>query len=265
MKLKFGSVCGRGIIDLFILITAMTKNYLGSTSLIENTSPVGDLGYYFCKKTKKKNLKMKLKFWSVCGRGIIDLFILITQLKRFFPLHSTSRDTGQVERMLDFLPAHPQLLVATVGYYFLLLKMERTMKDLIFTARNEVGARLCFLHVSVIMLTGGVCPIAWLDTPHWAHTPPPGPEAGTPPDQRQAPPPPGADTPSAQCILGDTGNKRAVRILLECNLVTVNILTYAESNAFGCVCVLQSWLISGYETRGTTSILKFGAVTQDLS
>ena len=128
-------------------VAAMTENYLGSTSLIENTSqgwkPVRDLGSYFCKK-KKKILKMKLKFGSVCGRGIIDVFILITQLKRFFPLHSTSRDTGQVERMLDFLPAHPQLWVATVGYYFLLLKMERTMKHLIFTARNEVGARLCF-------------------------------------------------------------------------------------------------------------------------
>ena len=121
----------------------MTEKYLGSTSLIENTSPVRDLGSYFCKK-QKKNLKMKLKFGSVCGRGIIDLFILITQLKRFFPLHSTSRDTGQVERMLDFLPAHPQLWVATVGYYFLLLKMERTMKHLMFTACNEVGARLCF-------------------------------------------------------------------------------------------------------------------------
>ena len=31
--------------------------------------------------------------------------------------------------------------------------------------------------------------------------------------------PPGADTPREQCMLGDTGNKRAVRILLECILV----------------------------------------------
>ena len=31
--------------------------------------------------------------------------------------------------------------------------------------------------------------------------------------------PPGADTPPEQCMLGDTGNKRAVRILLECILV----------------------------------------------
>ena len=62
---------------------------------------------------------------------------------------------------------------------------------------------------------------------------PPGP--GTPQDQ--APPlgtrhhpqeqtPPGADTPQSrhppeQCMLGDTVNKRAVCILLECNLVTM--------------------------------------------
>ena len=88
---------------------------------------------------------------------------------------------------------------------------------------------------------GGVCPIACWDTPprpeagtphSWSRHPPlgtrgrhpPGPEAGTPPpeqttlgadtprDQRQVPPP-------VQCMLGDTGNKRAVRILLECNLV----------------------------------------------
>ena len=45
--------------------------------------------------------------------------------------------------------------------------------------------KFMFLHVSVILFTGGVCP--------------PFP---------------------AQCMLWDTGNKRAVRILLECNLVT---------------------------------------------
>ena len=44
-------------------------------------------------------------------------------------------------------------------------------------------------------------------------TPPsPGPEAGTPTG-------PEAGTPLVQCMLGDTGNKRLVRILLECNLV----------------------------------------------
>ena len=58
-------------------------------------------------------------------------------------------------------------------------------------------------------------------------TPPPGPGtppgadtphlgADTPPRSRH---PPGADPPLAKCMLGDTVNARAVRILLECNLV----------------------------------------------
>ena len=165
----------------------------------------------------------------MCGRGIIDLFILITQLKRFFPLHSTSRDTGQVERMLDFLPAHPQLWVATVGYYFLLLKMERTMKHLIFM----------FLHLSVIMLRGGL-PHCMLGYTLLGPDPLPPRTRGRHPRTKGRHPHPPEQTPPPDCILGDTGNKRAVRILLECNLVTVNIPTYAESNAFGCVCVLQS-------------------------
>ena len=90
---------------------------------------------------------------------------------------------------------------------------------------------------------------------HWhlKSPPPPGPEAGTPPpgadsppeqtpqDQRQAPPSPEADlpqeqthtplkqTPPAQCMLGDAGNKRAVRILLECILVNI------VNDNFGCI------------------------------
>ena len=49
-------------------------------------------------------------------------------------------------------------------------------------------------------------------TPPWEQTHPP----------EQTPPPPGADTPLlAQCMLGDTGNKRAVCILLECILVSL--------------------------------------------
>ena len=34
----------------------------------------------------------------------------------------------------------------------------------------------------------------------------------------QVPTPPGRYTPREQCMLGDTGNKRTVRILLECIL-----------------------------------------------
>ena len=54
------------------------------------------------------------------------------------------------------------------------------------------------------------------DTPLWEQTPP----EQTP----LTPPPPGgdplgADPPPGHCMLGNTVNKRAVRILLECNLV----------------------------------------------
>ena len=41
----------------------------------------------------------------------------------------------------------------------------------------------------------------------------------TPPDQRQATPGTRDRHPPGQCMLGDTGNKRAVRILLEYNFV----------------------------------------------
>ena len=92
-----------------------------------------------------------------------------------------------------------------------------------------------FLHVSVHR--GVSAPLHVGIHPHprnqrQAPSPPPqGLEAGTPsPDQRQArsdqrqAPPPGADTPHpVQCMLGDTGNKRAVRILLECNLVLIYV------------------------------------------
>ena len=36
--------------------------------------------------------------------------------------------------------------------------------------------------------------------------------------------PPQEQTPPEQCMLGDTGNKRALRILLECNLVIMFLL-----------------------------------------
>ena len=52
---------------------------------------------------------------------------------------------------------------------------------------------------------------------------PPGrytPWAGTPPGQVH-PLPLGRDTPKEQCMFGDTGNKRVVRILLECILVFI--------------------------------------------
>ena len=102
----------------------------------------------------------------------------------------------------------------------------------IITTRNRSLRRLCFYTcLSVIMFTGGVCPSAcWDAHPPGPETgtllPPPGPEADPSHDQRQAPhqtigrhPP-----PRERCMLGDTGNKRAVRILLESILVFLFVL-----------------------------------------
>ena len=50
---------------------------------------------------------------------------------------------------------------------------------------------------------------------------PPGPEAGIPRSRHppEQTPPTRSRHPPAQCMLGDRGNKRAVRTKLECNLV----------------------------------------------
>ena len=70
-------------------------------------------------------------------------------------------------------------------------------------------AKVVFLHVSVILSTGGGLPQCMLGY----H--PPG--AGTTPPPEQIPP--RSRHPPEQCMLGDTANRREVRILLECILV----------------------------------------------
>ena len=91
----------------------------------------------------------------------------------------------------------------------------------VITARKRSLRRLCFYTCLSVCPQRGVCPSACCD----AHTPgpeagtPPRPEAGSPQNQRQAPP------PREQCMLRDTGNKRAVRILLECILVKDSLRT----------------------------------------
>ena len=93
--------------------------------------------------------------------------------------------------------------------HFQIANIEHTIRaKYIFTARNEVGARLCFLHVSVILFTGGGLPQCMLGY--------------HPPEQT----PPGTTYPPEQCMLGDTGNKQAVRILLECILVQIHFFSY---------------------------------------
>ena len=106
--------------------------------------------------------------------------------------------------------------------------------------------------MSRILFTGGSAPLH-----AGIHPPLPlGPEAGTPrtrhppgadpPDQRQAPPFP-PPLPPEQCMRGDTGNKQAVRILLECNLVVhifcpnvkCNVALYVE-----CCQILPPFLLN---------------------
>ena len=120
-------------------------------------------------------------------------------------------------------------------------------KTRIFTSRNEAVAKVMFLHMSVILFTGGVSrknppgtrenPLDQADPPrpgrHLQTRQNPPDQADTPPDQADTPPPrPGrqppptrekppdqADTPHPGRRLQHTVNERPVRILLECILV----------------------------------------------
>ena len=99
---------------------------------------------------------------------------------------------------------------------------------------NEVWDKVIFLYLSVILFTGGKgylgrypCPPGPSSTRDQVHLPGTryttlGP--GTPSPQDQVPP------PRELCMLGDTGNKRAVRILLECNLVNYYVFTIRQRN-----------------------------------
>ena len=72
-----------------------------------------------------------------------------------------------------------------------------------------------FLHLSVShSVHRGVSAPVHAGIHPWTRADP----SGGPPGTRGKPPP-GADPP-VQCMLEDTGNKRAVRILLECILVS---------------------------------------------
>ena len=88
---------------------------------------------------------------------------------------------------------------------------------------NEVWGKVIFSVACVKnFVHGGVCLSAYWDTTTTPTTPTamdqalPG--ADTPWDQAHSP---GTRYPPAQCMLGDTVNKRTVCILLECNLVSV--------------------------------------------
>ena len=83
------------------------------------------------------------------------------------------------------------------------------------TGRNEVVAKVIFLHLSLILFTGG-----YLTSRH--------PPEQTPPDTRHLPPdqtrtPRAKYTPPGSSRLRNMVNERPVRILLECILVTFAI------------------------------------------
>ena len=71
-------------------------------------------------------------------------------------------------------------------------------------------SKVIFLHVSVILFTGGSVPLH-------AGIHPPGTRGRHPPREQTLPL--HEWTPPVQCMLGDTGSKWAVRFLLECRLV----------------------------------------------
>ena len=112
--------------------------------------------------------------------------------------------------------------------------------SVIFAARKRSLRRLCFYTCLSVGVPGQVPPprpgtpsgtryTFWDQVPpRTRYTPqtryPLGrytPRAGTPPLGRY--PPRTRYTPREQCMLGDTGNKRAVRILLECILVLLKL------------------------------------------
>ena len=107
-----------------------------------------------------------------------------------------------------------------IKWNFELTVFELTVPDLykllnmcITARKRSLGQGNIF---SSVCQEGGVCLSVCWDT-----TPPP------PADRRpRSRHPPGADTLPAQWRLGDTINKRAVCILLECNLVSNNIEFY---------------------------------------
>ena len=125
---------------------------------------------------------------------------------------------------------------------------------LIITASHEVGQVYVFTLVCN-SVHRGVCPIPCWDTPPWDQRQAP-PQDQAPPEQtpprtrgRHHPPdprtryppgsrhPPGTRHPPVQCMLGDTGNKQEVCILLECNLV-IEIVT-ASKRSCGKVMLLH--------------------------
>ena len=122
---------------------------------------------------------------------------------------------------------------------------------------NEVWGKVIFLHLFVILFTGG-------GVPDQVHTPGPGTHPsprdqvhphlgpGTPPQDQVHPPGPGTPHPDQ----GDTVYVQAVRILLECILVTLFFL-------FTKVMLFENWGNStGFVKEGSLLLGNFKLQTK---
>ena len=97
--------------------------------------------------------------------------------------------------------------------------------------------------------------------------PHPGPEAGLPLHQRQAPLPMSRHPPpQQQCMLGDMGNEWAVCILLECNLVTARKQSLGQANIFAPVChsVQKGGCTWSWEVSGPRGVWPWGSAPRDV-
>ena len=122
----------------------------------------------------------------------------------------------------------------------------------LFTGRNEVVAKVIFLHLFVILFTGGGRPPPGIrhhprarqtpprsdttprarQTPPWARQTPPPPDQADPPPGSDTHPPDQADPPPPQgSRLQHAVYERPVRILLECILVNIAV-THFEAKKF---------------------------------
>ena len=91
---------------------------------------------------------------------------------------------------------------------------------MLFTACNEVGARLMFHRRVWFCSQGGCLPQCMLGYPPGIDPPEQTPTRSRHPSRADTPSPQSRHPlPRVQSMLGDTANARAVRILLECNLV----------------------------------------------
>ena len=102
--------------------------------------------------------------------------------------------------------------------FLLMLLQKNTVSYFLFLpAATKLWPRVIFLHLSVILFTGGVCLSACWDTPQPGRHPPR--DQADPPDQADTPPGIRQTSPAGS-RLQHTVYERPVRILLECILVT---------------------------------------------